>query len=74
VRDSISNSTETLIHASKEIGVEINVEKIKYMLLSRHQNVGQNWDIKILKHAESSCEFGIEPSGSMKCWETIEWA
>jgi hypothetical protein len=20
---------------------------------------------------ESSCEFGIEPSGSMKCWETI---
>jgi hypothetical protein len=18
-------------------------------------------------------EFGIEPSGSMKCWETIEW-
>jgi hypothetical protein len=22
---------------------------------------------------ESSCEFGIEPSGSMKCWKTIEW-
>jgi hypothetical protein len=22
---------------------------------------------------ESSSEFGIEPSGSMKCWETIEW-
>jgi hypothetical protein len=21
---------------------------------------------------ESSCEFGIEPSGSVKCWETIE--
>jgi hypothetical protein len=21
---------------------------------------------------ESSCEFGIEPSGSMKCWGTIE--
>jgi hypothetical protein len=21
---------------------------------------------------ESSCEFGIELSGSMKCWETIE--
>jgi hypothetical protein len=20
------------------------------------------------------CEFGIEPSGSMKCWETIEWS
>jgi hypothetical protein len=22
---------------------------------------------------ESCCEFGIEPLGSMKCWETIEW-
>jgi hypothetical protein len=22
---------------------------------------------------ESSCEFGIEPSGSVKCWGTIEW-
>jgi hypothetical protein len=22
---------------------------------------------------ESSCESGIEPSGSMKCWKTIEW-
>jgi hypothetical protein len=22
--------------------------------------------------AESSCEFGIEPSGSIKCWQTIE--
>jgi hypothetical protein len=22
---------------------------------------------------ESSCEFGIEPMGSMKCWETIKW-
>jgi hypothetical protein len=21
---------------------------------------------------DSSCEFGIEPSGSIKCWETIE--
>jgi hypothetical protein len=21
---------------------------------------------------ESYCEFGIEPSGSMKCWETFE--
>jgi hypothetical protein len=37
---------ETLIDASKEVGLEIDVEKTKYMLLSRHQNVGQNRDIK----------------------------
>jgi hypothetical protein len=40
--DTIKKNTETLIDASKEI-----VEKTKYMLLSCHQNVGQNWDIKI---------------------------
>jgi hypothetical protein len=39
--DTIKKNTETLIHASKEVGLEINAEKIKYMLLSRHQNVGQ---------------------------------
>jgi hypothetical protein len=22
---------------------------------------------------ESSCEFGNEPSGSIKCWESTEW-
>jgi hypothetical protein len=27
-----------------------------------------------LEHVDSPCEFGIEPSGSMKCWETIEWS
>jgi hypothetical protein len=25
------------------------------------------------EQVESCCEFGIEPTGSMKCWETIEW-
>jgi hypothetical protein len=29
------------------VGLEVNTEKTKYMLLSRHQNAGQNHDIKI---------------------------
>jgi hypothetical protein len=45
--DTIKKNTETLIVASKEIGVEVNVEKTKHLLLSRQQNVGQNRDIKI---------------------------
>jgi hypothetical protein len=45
--DTIKKNTETLIDASKEVGLEINVEKTKHMSLSRHQNVGQNRDIKI---------------------------
>jgi hypothetical protein len=47
ITDTIRKNTETLIDASKEVGLEINVEKTKYMLLSRHQNVGQNQDINI---------------------------
>jgi hypothetical protein len=44
---TIKKNTETLIHASKVVGLEINIEKTKYMLLSPHQNVDQNRDIKI---------------------------
>jgi hypothetical protein len=45
--DTIKKNTETLIDASKEVGLEINVKKTKYMLLYRQQNVGQHWDISI---------------------------
>jgi hypothetical protein len=31
----------------RRTGLEINVEKTKYMLLYRHQNVAQNRDMKI---------------------------
>jgi hypothetical protein len=45
--DTIKKNTETLIDASKEVGLEVNAEKTKYMLLSCHQNAGQNHNIKI---------------------------
>jgi hypothetical protein len=45
--DTIKKNAETLIDASKEVGLGINVDKTKYMLLSHHQSVGQNRDIKI---------------------------
>jgi hypothetical protein len=38
--------TETLINAIKEVGLEVNAEKTKYMLLYHHQNAGQNHDIR----------------------------
>jgi hypothetical protein len=38
--DSKKKSIETVIDASKEVVLEVNAEKTKYMLLSRHQNAG----------------------------------
>jgi hypothetical protein len=45
--DAIIMNTETLIDCSKEVGLEVNAETTKYMLLSRHQNAWQNHDIKM---------------------------
>jgi hypothetical protein len=46
VGESIKN-TEALLDASKEVGLEVNPEKTKYMLMSRSQKVGQKHSIKI---------------------------
>jgi hypothetical protein len=45
--DTINKNTETLIDASKEFGLEVNMQKTKYMLVSQDQNAGQNREIKI---------------------------
>jgi hypothetical protein len=45
--DTIKKKTQTLIDASKEIGLEVNIEQTKCMLLSRHQNAGQNHNVKM---------------------------
>jgi hypothetical protein len=37
--------TQTLIDTSKEVGLEVNKEKTKCMLLSRYQNAGKNHSI-----------------------------
>jgi hypothetical protein len=56
--DTIEKITETLIDASKMVGLEINVENTKYMLLSRHQNGGRNRDIKTANRSfENASQF-----------------
>jgi hypothetical protein len=45
--ETTKKNTQTLIDTGKEAGLEVNTEKTKYMLLSRHQNAGQTHDIKI---------------------------
>jgi hypothetical protein len=39
-------NTEALLSASKEIGLEVNAEKTKYIVMSRDQNAGQNGNIQ----------------------------
>jgi hypothetical protein len=45
--DTIKKNKINLIDANKEVGLGINVDKTKNMLLYHHQNVVQNRDIKI---------------------------
>jgi hypothetical protein len=45
--NTIKENIETLLEASRVIGLEINVEKTKYMVMSHHQNSGQNQNIRI---------------------------
>jgi hypothetical protein len=39
--NTIKKNTETLMEASREVGLEVNKKKTKYMVMYRHQNVGQ---------------------------------
>ncbi|KAJ4433422.1 hypothetical protein ANN_15681 [Periplaneta americana] len=43
----IRENTGTLLEASKEIGLEVNPEKTKYMIMSRDGNIVRNGNIKV---------------------------
>jgi hypothetical protein len=45
--NTIKENTETLLEASRDVGLEIHAEKTKYMIMSRHPNSGQNRNIRI---------------------------
>jgi hypothetical protein len=45
--DTIKKNTEALLNATTEVGLEVNPEKTKYMLMSHSQKVGQKRSIKI---------------------------
>jgi hypothetical protein len=38
-------NTERLLEARREVGLEVNRVKIKCMIMSRHQTVGQNHNL-----------------------------
>ena len=44
---TIKENTEALVVARQETGLEVNADKIKYMVMSRDQNSGRSHSMKI---------------------------
>jgi hypothetical protein len=55
---TMKKNTEALLYASKEIGLEANPEKSKYMLMPCSQKIGQKHSVKI---ANRSFEYVEKP-------------
>jgi hypothetical protein len=65
---TIKKNPETSVIASKEIGLEVNAGKTKYMVMSRDQNAGLSYDIKI----DNSCFERVEQSRYLGTTLTIQ--
>ena len=39
---TVKKNAEALVAATKEMGLEVNADKTKYMIISRDQNAGQS--------------------------------
>jgi predicted transcriptional regulator len=61
--NTTKKSTEALLLASKEIGLDINAEKTKCMVMSGDQNTGQSHNIKTDNKSFESVQH-------FKCWGT----
>jgi hypothetical protein len=45
--NTIKENRETVLEASRNVGLEINAKKTKYMIMFRHPNSGQKQNIRI---------------------------
>jgi len=56
--NTIKKNTEALLEATREVGLQVNTEKPKYMVVSRHQTAAQNHDLLIAnKSFENMAKF-----------------
>jgi hypothetical protein len=54
--NTIKENKETLLEASRDVGLEINAEKTKYMIMSRLPSSGQNKNIRIANESFENVE------------------
>jgi hypothetical protein len=52
--NTIKENSETLLEASRDIGLEINAEKTKYMIMSCYPNSEQNQNIRIANESSEN--------------------
>ena len=43
---TVKENAETLVGATNEIGLEVNADKTKYMIMSRDQNAGRSYSMR----------------------------
>ena len=53
---TVKKNAETFVAATKEIGLEVNADKAKYMIMSRDQNAGRGHSMKIDNSPTESVE------------------
>ena len=53
---TVKENAEALVVASKENGLEVNVDRTRYMVMCRDQNAGRNHNKKIDNNSFGSVE------------------
>jgi hypothetical protein len=61
--NTIKENTDTLLQASRDVGLEINAKKTKYMIMSRHPNSGQNQNIRPRRRWEDNIKLDLRDIG-----------
>jgi hypothetical protein len=54
--NTIKDNTETFLEACRDVDLETNPEKTKYMIMSHHQNSGQNQNIRTANESFENVE------------------
>jgi hypothetical protein len=49
--NTIKDNTESFLEVNRDVSLEMNAEKTKYMIISHHPNSGQNQNIRIAKES-----------------------